>query len=797
MLQHHLKIIFRNFLKYKVQFFTAIIGLVFGLICLIPTLSWLYYEMSFDSFYSDSKSIYRVYSIEKLSGKESARVPGILKEELTKHFPAIANATDFLIEQLDYETENGEYFSLKTVCADSSFFDVFPQRIICGDFQDALQLEGSIVLTESAALRIWGDVDEAVGKKFEHELSRIFGACTVTAVVEDHSANTNVDFDAIFNLPAIHDASMIMPVSEQWNYFNNDLYIKVHKQADINLLASELKDFTTEMNVNQNIELCVLPIDKVRHKFNSNLPFNLYFIQLLVSISILLMLASLFNFFNLHYSLFRRRTYEFRMRVIQGASGYQIVSQMIFELLFSTLIAVTITSLMLYPLFVLFRNMLNIDISLSLLFDFFALCSIVVIFLILILGLIFCLHLKSTIVSNLSARIYMKQPVLQKVSVIFQLAITMIFIIATLVIMSQMYFISERDLGFNKDAIIQLYSADPLKLEAHQESLKQQFSNIPQIQSISMTEYEPTQSIDVQNTTSEVDWQGKESQEKIIFQWIFCDDRFAETFQLEMLKGKWWNEGERDSRKIVINEEAARMIGIENPVGMIIRMNPSSISSEGVSTMEEYEIAGVVKDFHSLSLKSPIYPTIFRPSLGVGSKWYVRVMPGTEYEVMRTLSDILSKTDASLTNVRITLLNDLYEQLNYSEQCGLKLFSFLSFISLSISLFGVYAIATETTQRRQKEIAIRKVLGANKENLILMFFKQYILQTLIAGVIAIPIAYVVMQYWLQGYAYKADISLGLLFVVLILIMVIVLFVALIQILKAVKKNPIVVIKNIA
>ena len=241
--------------------------------------------------------------MEKQSGKINERVPGILGKKLLKQFPVIESSTDFICERLDYNNiEKTYYTQLNTICADTAFFRVFPQECVIGDMQQALQVAGNMVLTETIATRLFGSVEKAIGQKLENSLSRIFGSCTVTAVVKDPPLNTNLPFDALLNYPALQDASMIMPEAEQWSYFNNNLYVKIHSHTDIDGLAIQLRDFTSQINVNPNIELNILPIKEVRHHLNTNLPFTFNFIQLLVVAGILLMLSALFNFLNLGYS---------------------------------------------------------------------------------------------------------------------------------------------------------------------------------------------------------------------------------------------------------------------------------------------------------------------------------------------------------------------------------------------------------------------------------------------------------------------------------------------------------------
>lgn len=784
-----LKTAVRNLLRHKTQSFTAIFGLAFGLACLVPALCWMYYETSYDSFYPESKHIFRVYSIENQSGKTNERVPGILGKELLANFPEVEAVTSFVSEQLAYTMENKTQTQLQTVCSDSAFFRVFPQEIICGDSQYALQIAGNMVLTENTAVRLFGDPEKALGQKMENPLSRIFGPCTITAVIKDIPENTNIPFDAILNYPAIQDASLIMPVSEQWKYFNNEMYATFYNTVDIEGLAVRLNDFTSKAGTNAEIKLRMLPITDIRYHLNADLPFTLDFIRLLVAAGILLMVSALFNFLNLYTALFRQRIHEFRQRMIHGANSWQLVVQMMFETSSSMFIAWLLGGCLVFLARPMFSELLGIKMPLSILFSIFVICGILVMVTILLGGLLPYWKIVRQIEKSLSERKTVRQPVLQKMAVALQLAVSVVFIIAASVIMMQMSFVSQKDLGFNKDGVIQLYSPDVMTLSEHHDALMQQLKSIPQIEAISTSTFEPSQDIDTQAMISEVEWQGKRVGEMPVFQRISTDERFAETFGLQLLDGHWWNEGENNKKKIVLNEEAVRAMGLANPVGTVIHMTPSLISSDGVAPMEEYEIVGVINDFHTLSLRSRIYPTLFKPIDDAENIWYVRVAPGQEQEAMQRISNVLRNTNDRLAEVRLSLLSEVYDRLNYSEQAGMKLFAVLAAVSLAISLFGIYAVAIASTRRRRKEIAIRKIAGAGASDVVQMFFREYALLAGIAGTIALPVAYFAMLHWLQGYVYRTTISWWLLIAVVFSVVSVVLLTVLGQVLKAANSNP--------
>ena len=231
-------------------------------------------------------------------------------------------------------------------------------------------------------------------------------------------------------------------------------------------------------------------------------------------------------------------------------------------------------------------------------------------------------------------------------------------------------------------------------------------------------------------------------------------------------------------------------MGLRDPVGTVIRMPVFEEDS-----VADYEVAGVVKDFHLLSLRNRIQPALFFPSPQLFNILYLRIVPGKEMEAIRRIMEILPEVDVTLTDAHLTPIGDLYDRLNRSEQVGLKMFSVLAVVCLLISLFGIYAVASAASRRRRKEIAIRKVVGAEAETIVRMFFREYTLQVVIAGVFALPLAYFTMNNWLQGYAYRTDIPGWLLAGVLTGVIAVVLLTVLGQVLRAANSNPAEVVKS--
>jgi putative ABC transport system permease protein len=569
-------------------------------------------------------------------------------------------------------------------------------------------------------------------------------------------------------------------VEQIWTLATLQRYIRLHPGTNINELTGQLRDFTSQLSTSANYEIRTIPVSDVRYRLNADVPFTLNFIRLFVVAGILLLFSAIFNFLNL-YDLFRQRIRELRLRILQGASEGQLIRQMLFELVCSILLALLIGCSFVIIIRPVFSGLLDIEMGMSQLISLFAICGTGIMILILFIGFILFWQLSQLALRPRSEIKSTDQPALRHIAVTLQLAVSVVFIVAALVIMMQMRFVNHKDLGFDSSRVIHVSGISSIPMNKAID-LMSEFTAMPQIENYSFAYFEPQHSANTSSLSSEVEWHGKERSDNTVFQRIATDNRFTETFGLQLITGKWLDES--GMNQIVLNEEAVRVMGLSEPVGTIIRMPYNTV-------MQEYTVVGVINDFHIMSLRSHILPTVFFTSKAPVDIMYIRTVAGQELEVIQQINAILSGND----DVRLTILDELYDRLNYSEQAGLQLFSILAMACLLISLSGIYAVATGATRRRRKEIAIRKVFGAQASEIVRIFFREYILLVIIAGAFALPSAYLAMSRWLQGYAYRTNIPWWLQTGVIAGVVAVVLLTVFGQVLKAANSNPGEVVKS--
>lgn len=778
---------FRNMWKYKAQSLIGIIGLAFAIACFVPAFYWMRYETSYDSFYPDAERIYRIYTKEKESGKINSNASRIIEKKLDEQFPAIEASTAFMCSPEICCTEEIPHIQFNMFYSDSTFFNVFPQTIISGNVEQPLQVKNDMVLTESMAVRIFGSAEKAIGQKVQTKMAPNWPSYTVTAVMKDPPVHTNMSFDAII----VHDMLehfSTFPEEVQWTLFYMDVYVKFNPNAPIGEIETQMRDFTTQLGTNPNIELMMMPVSDIRHKLNSNVPFTLDFIGLFMASGILLLFTAIFNFLNLHLDLFRQRSRELYLRAVNGAADGQLIRQMLYELSYSIFLSLLIAAYLVILVRPVFVRLLDIEMDMQSLVSLFTICGIGIMVLMLLIGFIQFWRLSHVAVRPQSENKTVRQPMLRRIAVTLQLGVSLVFIVSALVMMKQMAFVNHKDLGFDNKGLIQLTGFTDVRGSV-QSALVQKLKAIPQVESVTDTNFKPQHKSNPFTAITQVEWEGKSPDENPEFNAITTDPWFAETFKLKMIAGKWLKEGQLS--KIVINEEAARLMKLNEPVGSVIRMP----SWEDLTVMMNYEIAGVVQNFHTLSLRNRIQPILFVVHDFPNNNLYIRVTPGQEQEVIKTVTAMLPGIDASLADASLIPVSELYNRLNRSEQVGFEMFSVLATVCLFISLFGIYAVAVAATRHRRKEIAIRKVVGAEAGSIVHLFFREYTLQLVIAGALALPLAYLVMSNWLQGYVYRTNIPIWLLAGVLTGVIAVVLLTVLGQVLKAAGSNPAEVVKS--
>ena len=801
MLQHYFKIAFRNLWKYKTQSIISIIGLAVGFACFTFGYNWMKYETTYDGFYPESSRTYRVYGIDKQTEKTLKELPFILSEKLAQDFPEVEKvAMTFLRYSSPVTWEEKALGYPDFIFVDDHFLELFPPKVICGSTDRLLHIAGEVVITEDFARKHWASPEDALGKVLSDRYVPTF---TIVAVVENPPANSNFPAEGYRPDFIVRQNAGRIDVDKQWTTMNLAIYVRLHANTSEKAFRDKLRNYAVEHQFNENLQLEAIPITDMRHTLGSDLSFNITYIRTFTWAGLLLLFCAIFNFLNLYVNRILQRTRETKLRKTLGGNNYSVTGQMQVELTVHLLLSFIVSSLLLFVALPFFEQRFETQINgleLTTQFLFISLAGYLVVMLI---GLLFASRfVRFSSLSQVYGRFNNK--VFRSISICVQLAICVFFLMSSVVFYRQVSFMNHFDWGFKKEGLIKM------TMESRSRDLITR--NIAELPGVSFI---PTGVFTISNEPSdswgEIDWADKPASLKPIFQQFNVGENFLEGFHIPLLQGRFFKEEDVESRtsewgytqrfsdKIVINETMARLLGKDNPIGEKLRIPSNMRLGSGEIPMDEKEVIGVIKDFHTTNLHNPIYPLILSYE---GVDWrgyynYVRVADGTEEETIPKLAAIFKKHESpgDPDTYKIISMNQQLSDMSKSEQASLQLFSLLSTICIIIAVFGIYSISSSNMERRKKEVAIRKVSGATAAEIVRMFLAEYFRILIVANVIAIPFALFFMNRWLEQYQFRIHINVCMVILVLIITLALVVLTIFRQATNEASKNPAEIVKS--
>ena len=798
-LQHYIKIAFRNLAKHKVQSSISIVGLAIGLICFTYGWNWYQYETSYDGFYPQSKQIYRIYGIDKQTGKKSEKLPLILARKLKKDFPEVIETTQiyskfgssFKYGETRLEDPDEEFI-------DEQYFKLFPRPVICGKKEDILKTLDEIAVTRSFAVKYFNTPENALGKTLENGYRKNM---TIVSVLEDSPGNSMMQAD-VYELDKFdRDRENRITEEMQWTLSDATIYLLLQANTNIKAFEKKINAYILEKGYNKSLLLKLIPLTDIRHTFGSELTFNLSYIQTFTITGFLLLLCVFFNFINLLLNRIYLRNKEMKLRSAIGADKKSLIIQLLLELTLLVGISFLLASCLLELTTDSFSRLFETTLQPIRLFSHLCVITGIGWLILTIVCLPLFLHFVRTSSLLISGGISpTRKSSFRKISITFQLCICIFFLMSTFIMFRQISFMKHKDLGFQKEGLIQMEMTFN-----DREGISREISSLALLKGFTQAgiftiTHEPL-------TQNEVEWEKKTIDFNPNFQVLQVGENFAEVFNIPMLKGRFINEsdvtGNGDWRsswsKAVINEEAARIMGIDDPIGKKISIWNYTVMHDGSKGRTEMEIVGIIRNFQAASLRNPILPQVIVIDQ---SKWnsycyYARTEPGKEQVAINTIRNIFKKhsKQGDPATCEVQSMNQILDQLNTSENASLQLFTLLALFCTLISIFGLYSISSSNMEQRKKEIAVRKVVGASAGTIVKMFFMEYLTIALIANLLALPLAWLFMQSWLQQYAYRSHISVWMFLLIVLFSIILIIGTVLYQTIQAARTNPAEVIKS--
>ncbi|MCK5149271.1 ABC transporter permease [bacterium] len=787
MIRNYIITALRNILRHKGYSFINIIGLAIGLACSFFILLWTQDEMSYDTFLPEGDQVYRVMRHTVFGGKTgtSTSMPKPLSDVLDEEYPEITHTVLMSWEMdmvLTYDNQafrsDGRYFG-------SDFFTVFKFPLLYGDPVSALLDPESIAISASLAERYFGNNwhkrDDILGSiiNIDHRLD-----AKVTAVFEDVPANSSLDFE--FILPMQEYISRNGWV-EQWGNNGLRMFARLDKDADPNLVNEKIKDLIDEHIDAWESDVFLQPYSDMYLWSDFDNGFlvggRIDYVRIFLFVAVFIILIAAINFMNLATARSTQRALEIGIRKAVGASKTSLARQFMGESILTAMMAFAIAMVLVFLLIPSFNQLTDKSISISLIDPVLWLqFSGLAVGTGLLAGSYPALHLSSFSVINVlrgSSGRKARGSGLRKGLVVFQFIMSIVLIIGTLTVYRQLNYIRNKDLGVDRDNTVYI----PLEgnIRDQFDAFKHELLNKPGITNVTISSQNP---IAAGNNTIGVEWDGKIEGDNTLYTIINTGYDFVETMKIQLQSGRVFSKAHRaDSTNYIINEKAAQAMGMDTPLGKRLAV-----------WEREGSVIGVVKDFHMRSLYSEIEPVILRLDPTSTQIVFIRIEAGQTSEGLAALETVFNKFNPGYPyNCRF--LDDEFEQTYRSETVIGKLANIFAMLAILIACLGLLGLASFTAEQRSKEIAIRKVLGSSVIKIIGLLSKEFILLVVGAYAVALPIAYYLMNKWLEDFAFHTQISLGVVIGSGVLVVVIAWLNVSYQSIRAAMANPVVSLRS--
>ncbi len=803
MFKNFLKVAIRNIFRQKIYALINILGLAIGLACSLLIMVFIMHELSYDMFHSKKDQIYRLC----IKGK-------IGETEMDMAYTAVPTAPAFkqefpeITEAIRLENRNDVLFRYgeksfvedDLLWADSTFFKIFDFRLISGQPDRVLTEPQTIVLTEKMANKYFGD-EEAVGKSIN--MGSDSTEYRITGIVENPPENSHLGFNFIASFHSLEKAKNTI-----WLSHNLSTYFLLGEDVNANLLEEKIQPVMLKYVGPEVEQFLGVPIDQFMEAGNAygmylqplsdihlnpeiqqsmKPPHERKYIYIFSLIAAFILIIACINFMNLSTARSANRSREVGMRKVLGSTKNLLVGQFLMESIFLSLIALILGIVLLELLLPAFSNLIHLDLRV----DYFAnpiiipYLIILVIFVGILSGSYPAFYLSSfRPLAVLSGKLAtgMKTGWLRSILVVLQFTISIGIVIATIVVTRQVNYLLNKDLGYETEQMVNIQRAGALGQE-HIQTFKQEIANIPGV----ITSTNSTMLMGNPNNSNSYSIEGQPFENSFILNTNWIDFDYAETFELEVVQGRFLSpDYASDSTNVVVNEAAVRAFNMEDPLSIRI-IQPSRNPEDRIF----HQIVGVVRDFHFASLHTPIEPFVL---IHKATDWdwggYLTVRLETE-NLQRTISEIENTWKEFTSNqpMEYSLLDDDLAARYEEEKRTGTIFGIFSVLAILVACLGLLGLSSYSAEQRTREIGLRKVMGATVSNIVRLLSKETLILILIATIISVPVAWITMGNWLESFAFRIKMGPFIFIMAFLGALAIALLTVSIQAMNAALKNP--------
>ncbi|MFY0652865.1 MAG: ABC transporter permease [Cyclobacteriaceae bacterium] len=802
-MQNYFKISYRNFFRQKVYSSINVAGLAVGLACFILIFLYIRDELSYDKFHSKSNRIYRLIEhfqsdgIGEHSASQPFPVAHTLLNDYSGQVEQVVRLFNFQSPSLSLANtdKEREFNESRIFLADSTFFKVFDFKFIEGNKESALYEPNSILLTESMARKYFGD-EEPMGQILQFQGTRNL---IVTGVLEDSPLNAHFQFDFLISFTTIN-GFIDHHHNKNWYWNPCWTYVLLNENNDKDLLTSYLPEFVNKYFpefIREDVTLELQPLADIHLKSkldyeiqaNSN-ESNIYVFS---AVAIFVLLIAIINFVNLSTARATKRAKEVGVRKSLGSDRTQLVNQFIFESIFLTSLAVTIALIVVFFVIPYFNYITEKAISFDTLVQqkYIIFLLSLTLFVGLVSGLYPAFVLSSfKAVSALKSR-HIKTDGLsfRKALVVLQFSISMTLIIGTIVALDQLKLLQNDEVGFEREHVV-MVPIIRTPMAEHFTTYRHEALQHSSILSITAVE----EIVGAKHQVGNYKFDGMDKSRP--FPRLMTHYNFTKTFDIEMAAGRPYSESYStdDSLALLVNETLVKQMGWKS--------NEEALNKHfgfGHEKQPKGKIVGVVKDFNIVSKHHPITPLILDlRTNGHAFDLFIKYMAvrvkGNDIANSLTVLEDTWKKFMPERPFDYFFLDNKLDDLYKSERKLSDVAGVFSFLTILVACLGLFGLATFATEQRKKEIGIRKVLGISNGQIMTLLSKDFLSLIMMAFVIACPLAYFLLRSWLDGFAYRVDISVWPFLVAGLITIAIALLTISFHSIKAALVNPVVALK---
>jgi predicted permease len=752
MLKNYLKLAWRNLLKDRQFTILNLVGLSTGLACTLLIYLWVADELKVDKFHDKDGRLFQVMANQKNAGEVRTiqETPSLLADALAKDMPEVEYATasiNTMGERTVTLSAGDNKIRAVGQYAGKDYFNVFSWHLIEGNKDQVLADKSSIVISKGLAMKLFHTTENVVGRvvawqQFQHY--------TVSGVFEDIPANSSIQFDAVLPFDLFLDAN---PDEKIWSNSDPHTYVVLKKGTDIDLFNRKIAGYLRSKVKNTSTIFFARP-------FSDGYLYGTYengvqsggrieYVRLFSIIALFILVIGCINFMNLSTARGARRMKEVGIKKVVGASRQTLILQYLGESMLMAFLSLGLAMLLVRSLLPMFNEITGKALDLHLTPGMFIVVFGITLFTGLMAGSYPALYLSGfNPVTVLKGKIqhWAGELWIRRGLVIFQFTLSVMFIVSVIVVYRQITFIQNKNKGFNKDNVIS-FNVEGLSQNNMQaflagvQDLLSRVKKMPGVVNASSMDHESI--IGDYGSTSDISWPGKEAGNDVSFSNIGINYGMIETLGMEIVNGRSFSRAlSSDSSEIIFNEAAIRQMKLKDPIGKVVRM-----------WGQDRRIAGVVKDFHYETLHENVKPFAFRLEPLMTYCIIARIEANEEKETIGQIRALYQKYAPAFV-FDYKFLEQDYQAQYVAEKRVAVLSRYFTGLAILISCLGLFGLATFTAQRRQKEIGIRKVIGASVRNVVVMLSRELLQLVLIAIVIAFPLAWWVMNHWLDGFAYR-------------------------------------------